>query len=234
MWLIAEYEPVTLFSLKQSSATASGGKTLLIPTPFTIKMALLDAACRTLGVQQAEQLWPQIRDLQIALQPPQRAVINNLFQKVLRPRRNAIALNEPDAGPFQKSIGYREYVQYAGVFLLGLGWQAGAEHHWLLELLLNVNYFGKRGSFVQLIKPPNLTAELPQELTIIGGEQQMFDLNGTLQVLDDCSTKLTFDQVNIYSDGRISIGKDRLLRPIILPYRVARSSRGYTLYERID
>ena len=41
MWLIAEYEAVTLFSLKLSTATSSGGKTLLVPTPYALKMALL-------------------------------------------------------------------------------------------------------------------------------------------------------------------------------------------------
>lgn len=234
MWLIAEYEPVTLFSLKHSSATASGGKTLLAPTPFTIKMALLDAACRTQGVLQAEKLWPQIRDLQVALRLPEQAVVTNLFQKVLRPRRNAVELDEPDAGPFQKSIGYREYVQYAGLLTVALGWEDGAEKDWLAELLININYFGKRGSFMQLTKPPSLLAQLPNAFTVVGEEQISFALHGTLQVLDDCSSKLTFEQVNIYSDGRISIGKERLLRPIILPYRVERSSRGYTLYRRVD
>ena len=46
MWLIAEYQPVSLFSLKNSLATSSGGKSLLVPTPYAFKMALLDAACR--------------------------------------------------------------------------------------------------------------------------------------------------------------------------------------------
>lgn len=234
MWVIAEYEPVALFSLKHSSATASGGKTLLVPTPFAVKMALLDAACRTQGVTQAEQLWPHIRDLQIALRPPKQAVVTNLFQKVLRPRRNATDLDEPDAGPFQKSIGYREYVQYAGVLALALGWQEEANPDWLSNLLLNISYFGKRGSFMQLIKPPSMSIQLPKEFTRIGEEQSMFVLNGALQVLDDCSPKLTFNQVNIYSQEKISIGKDRLLRHIILPYRVERSSRGYTLYRRVE
>ena len=197
-------------------------------------MALLDAACRIQGVQLAEELWPQIRDLQVALRLPDQAVVTNLFQKVLRPRRNAVALDEPDAGPFQKSIGYREYVHFTGILMVALGWEDALDKNWLPELLLNINYFGKRGSFVQLTKPPSLFAQLPNAFTIAGEDQSNFVLNGTLQVLDDCSSKLTFDQVNIYSDGRISIGKDRLLRPIILPYRVERSSRGYTLYRRID
>src|SRR5579875_325917 len=45
-WLIGEFEPVSLFSLKISSATSSVGLTLAIPTPYAIKMALVDAGFR--------------------------------------------------------------------------------------------------------------------------------------------------------------------------------------------
>ena len=34
MWLLFEYEPTTLFSLKTSRATSTVGKTLLTPTPY--------------------------------------------------------------------------------------------------------------------------------------------------------------------------------------------------------
>ena len=44
MWMVARYAPTALFSLKPAAATSSGGKTLICPTPFSIKMALLDAA----------------------------------------------------------------------------------------------------------------------------------------------------------------------------------------------
>ncbi len=46
MWLTSEYVATALSSLKASSATSSGGKALLAPTPYALKMALLDVACR--------------------------------------------------------------------------------------------------------------------------------------------------------------------------------------------
>jgi hypothetical protein len=49
-WLIARYQPTSLFSLKHGDATSTGGKSLLVPTPFAIRMALLDAAIRTEGI----------------------------------------------------------------------------------------------------------------------------------------------------------------------------------------
>ncbi|MEM7537534.1 MAG: hypothetical protein AAF639_35520 [Chloroflexota bacterium] len=238
MWLIADYEPVTLFSLRQSTATASGGKTLLSPTPFVVKMALLDACCRVQGLEQAKAQWPMIRDLTVAMKPSTYAVVSNLFQKILRPRRKDPKkkqdMTQPDAGPFQKNIGYREYVHFSGQFQIALGWHEIQGRPWLEELLLNINYFGRRGGFFQLIPPPIYQEELPSDLTIVNDEQLAFSIQGTLQIMDDCSNKLTFEQVDIYSDKGITIGKDRLLRHIVVPYKIERSSRSYTLYQRID
>src|SRR3972149_509738 len=52
-WLVAEYQPAALFSLKISLATSSVGKTLVVPTPYSIKMAFVDAAFRA-GVPDGE------------------------------------------------------------------------------------------------------------------------------------------------------------------------------------
>jgi hypothetical protein len=53
-------------------------------------------------------------------------------------------------------------------------------------------------------------------------------------VLDDCGPDLTFDKADIYSDKKIKLGKERILRSVSLPYRLVRSSRAYGLYQRID
>lgn len=233
MWLVTEFEAATLFSLKMSSATSSGGKTLLVPTPFAIKMALLDAACRTRGVKEAEKVWTQIRDLNIALKPTPRVVVTNLFQKMLRPRRGESNLNDPDAGPFQKTIGYREYAQWDGALAMAFEATAQRESEWLVELLMNVNYLGKRGGFLQWRPPARWEETLPAEFVLATATQSAFSIHGTLQMLDDGGPRLSFDQVNVYSDARI--GKDRVLRPIVLPnFRLTRSSKSFSLYERVE
>ncbi len=233
MWWIAEYEAVTLFSLKMSAATASGGKTLLVPTPYAVKMALLDAACRTAGVAQAEQWWPAIRDLRVALRPAEQVVVTNLFQKVLRPRRGAANLADPDAGPFQKTIGYREYVQWVGPLGIALGGNEVMPGDWLCDLLVNISYLGKRGGFVQLVEPPGRAETLPPGFLEVTATADSFPIEGTLQMLDDCTPSLTFAKANIYSEKKVRMGKDRIIRPIVLPYRLVRSSKSFTLYERI-
>lgn len=233
MWLISEYEAATLFSLKLSSATASGGKTLLVPTPYALKMALLDVACRTQGVAQIEPVWSRLRDLAIAIKPADQALVTNLFQKVLRPRRSAAEPGDRDAGPFQKTIGYREYVHLVGPLGIALDWPSGENADWLIDLLLNINYLGKRGSFVQLSAPPVFVNDLPPGFVLATEPQPQFVVNGLLQVLDDCTPDLTFAKANIYSGEKVRMGKDRITRNIVLPYRLTRSSKSFSLYERI-
>lgn len=233
MWLLAEYESAALFSLRQSLTTASGGKTLLLPTPFAVKMALLDAACRIQGIDSAKANWPLLRALTVGLKPAEQAVVTNLFQKVLRPRRNQVSLDAPDAGAFQRTIGYREYVQLAGTVGVALGWEDNDPREWLVNLLLNVNYLGKRGSFMQLVKLPTYVDALPDGYLVASTEGDQIPLHGTLQIMDDCGPETTFEQVDVYSAKPLRLGKDRILRHVVLPYRVERSSRSYTLYRRL-
>jgi hypothetical protein len=58
---------------------------------------------------------------------------------------------------------------------------------------------------------------------------------GILQMVDDCGASLTFDKANVYagSKSQIKVGRDRIFHHVVLPYRQARFSRGFTLYEHI-
>lgn len=232
MWLIAEYEAVTLFSLKLSTATSSGGKTLLVPTPYALKMALLDSACRTLGVRQAESLWEEIRDLHVAIRPAPKVVVTNLFQRILKPFKNPPKEGTPDSfGPFQRTIGYREYAQLVGSMAVALE-VSEASKETFVNLLLNINYFGKRGGFMQLVKTPQIVEELSSQFVDATLQQISFSIFGTLQVLDDCAPELTFERANIYSGKKLKDG-DRIRRNVILPYRMTRSSKSFSLYEYV-
>ena len=108
MWVLATYQPTTFFSLKPSNATSSGGKTLLAPTPYAIKMGLLDAAIRTGGISYGEEAWEWIRGLSFAVRVPDRALVNNVFTRILKPTRSK------DKDGYDRTIGYREYVHFIG------------------------------------------------------------------------------------------------------------------------
>jgi hypothetical protein len=63
-------------------------------------------------------------------------------------------------------------------------------------------------------------------------QQTSFSVFGTLQVLDDCAPNLPFERANIYSGVKLKDG-DRIRRNIILPYRMTRSSKSFSLYEYV-
>ncbi|MDQ7026771.1 MAG: hypothetical protein Q9P01_05630 [Anaerolineae bacterium] len=235
MWVIAEYEATALFSLKPAHATASGGRTLLVPTPYAIKMALLDVVCRVEGVAVAETVCDWLSEAQVALRPPQQVVVNNTFIKVLRPRRNPAKPGSQDAGFFGPTITYREFAQFGDTFSIALEVDAPSHAKALQKWLMHINYLGKRGSFIQIQAVPSVTDDMPAAFIPITGEiGASFQLHSVMTQLDDTSVNLTFKQASPYSSGSgstVKLGKDRLLKHVILPYRLVSSSRGYSFYE---
>ncbi len=245
MWIAAEYTATTLFSLRLSTATASGARTHLVPTPYTIKMALLDAACRLEGVNVASVHWDWLRSTVVALRPAERVVVNNTFIKVLRPRRTdnkAQAADEAgetaeaagaDAGFFGRTIAYREYAHIDGTFGIALEVQHDDHAEMLKRWLPMIQYLGKRGGFVQMVSEPTVQDDLPNDYLLLDDKSRSFDLEAILTQLDDAGDELTFERVNIYSGEKMTLGKHRVFRTVALPYRLERSSRGYTAYRLI-
>lgn len=240
MWSIARYTPVAIFSLKPASATSSGGKTLICPTPFAIKMALLDAALRTQGLRDGQGLWPTIRDLRLKVAlPPSLAVINT-FTKIVRPKKNGPS-DDDGTGlttPLGRTIAYREYVSFGGTLSLAAQLGTGdTPPTSLTGLFPHITYLGKRGGFLQLQDLPHAIAD--DDMGEDAGwvplttDQPSFSFVGTLQLIDDCGPTMTFEHADIYSGKRITLGKERVLRHVVLPYQLTRSSRNFSLYERI-
>lgn len=256
MWMLAHYLPVTPFSLKPAGVTSSGGKTLLVVTPYALKMALLDVAIRTLGLKTGEELFPRLRDLSVAIALPQDILVFKTFSKIWRPveSKDTKKPDETQEGfeqrmqeklaekmekgqyPYYSTISFREYVTYRDAFHLALSVpnSTAALPDELPTLLSGINYFGKRGGFVQLMTPPTEVEILPEHFVhLTASTTQAFHMNGTLQVLDDCHTSLTFRRANIYHPDRITLGKERVLHHVVLPYQLHRSSRSYSWYRLI-
>lgn len=248
MWLTAVYHQVSMFSLKPANATSTGGRSLLVPTPFSIKMALLDVALRSFGEDKGTFVFPLIRDLVVALSPPIQIVVNNCFMRIHKPRRRKSgAENKEDTegdegensggGPFIRSVAFREYVQYNGPLGIALEVRTVADADVLAQLLMQVTYFGKRGSLFQIDSPPAIAERLPVRQGYIPINRpldaEFRQSQGVLQVLDDCAAHVSFTKVSIYSEESLLAGKDRISQSVALPYRLARSSRGFSLYQRI-
>lgn len=226
-WLTTTYQPTTLFSLKPSWATSTGGKSLLVPTPYAFKMALLDVAIRTSGLATAQTAWTWLRELEVAIRLPPQIVVTNLFGRVLRQARSY----KERQWPFQHTIGFREYVYFRDPLAIAVGYTHKQTDPDLLTFwLLQISYLGKRGGFMQLLSAPHqLPAAEHHAYVSLTKEPQAFDPRGLIQAVDDCDHKMKFEQADIYSSKR----PKRLTRHVVIPYRIAHSSKSYTLYERL-
>lgn len=236
-WLIAEYQGVALFSLKHGEATSTGGKSLLIPTPFAIRTALLDAAIRVQGISIVEKAFLAIQSLRLAVRPPDRVAISGLFTRILKPER--VERGETRDRYFQKTIAFREYVQWSGPLSIAMSADE-VDLEFAHSLLPHITYLGKRGSFVQLQGPATWAESLPDGFIPLEGHPapvnlpasrppQSFSL-GIVQRLHDWGESLTWDGLNIYSEQK----PDRRSFDIILPYRVVCAGRGFVVYERVS
>ena len=145
--LVAEYEPSALFSLKASFATRSVGKTLVVATPYAVKMAFVDAAFRAkLSDADCADLVRALANVDVRIAPPEAAVVTHTFVKVRQESREGDPLR-----PYIPSIAYREVVHQRGLWRWAFGIGSGNDAlSGRLELLAPfVTYIGKRGSFVQ-------------------------------------------------------------------------------------
>lgn len=236
MWHIAQYYPTALFSLRPANATTSGGKTLVTPTPFAVKMALLDVAIRVYGRASGASWFPYLRDLKVAVRLPDHFVVINTFVKILRPHKAGArdTFGTGLEGPMGNTIAYRELVHYGGAIHLAILNDDKAESPPLAALLSHINYLGKRGGFMQWLGTQDM-ATLPEDYSLLNPEAgDPFLATGLLQMMDDCGPKMTFAHADLYSGKSLSVGKEngRLLQPVVLPYRLERSSRSFSLYSR--
>lgn len=243
MWHLATYQSVTFFSLRPANATTAGGKTLVTPTPYALKMALLNAAFRVYGVEYSEALFPRLRDLWVAAHLPDALLVVGTFQRILRPRDKAKQQDPLGTGldsVWQTNIAFREYVHFGGPLTLAIREPFPAEQPLPWDNLFSqINYLGKRGGFVQFVDyqmVEEIPFEGPEGFTWLNpNSSEGLPLEGLLQLLDDCGPEMTFAHANIYDSTKLKINQDngRLLKTVVLPYRMQTTARGFTLYQRL-
>lgn len=177
------YRPTALFHFKRHDATNKAALTLPMPTPYAVRTAFLAVADDPAASFEA------VRKKTVVVRPPRQVVVNPCWVKILTPRRSDEEWDNPDApAEYKTTMSLREYAHIPSdgssdlhVYIDSLD---GIE-----ELPPRVNYFGKRGSFVQFVGQDE--AEPSPEPT----EGLPFDL-------DDYSGKATWDAVNVYTPKR--------------------------------
>ena len=246
-WIIARFAPVSMFSLRSTYATSKGGKTLLVPTPYAVKLALIDACFRMYSGSAAEvearRIFDLIKAQPVRVRPPAECVVQNTFLRVLQPARDSGG-EEAAAGPFVRTIAYRELVFFSGHMDIALGLRAAASPEFaeLANVFAHVNHFGKRGSFWQFLESSPHLGVLPAGFSLIASElaQHSFDTVGRYRVteyLDEfgpklCAAKDGFERISTYHDGEIKLTEHRILQPTLLPYERKSGGRHSTYYRR--
>lgn len=243
-WLICQYAPVTLFSLRSTYATSKGGKSLLVPTPYAIKMGLIDACFRAFPAQDAEAAARRTFDLvkaqPVRIKPPEECIVQNTFIRVLQPARDE-GEDDGGSGPFARTIAYREFVFFKGEMEIAIGVNPSSAEE-IQSVFTHINYFGKRGSQWQFLGSSAHEGKLPPGFSLPTSEIPQYSLStvGRYRVteyLDDfgpklCAAKDGFERLSTYHSGDVKLGEHRILQPTLLAYERKSAGRHFTHYRR--
>ncbi len=238
-WLISSYRPTSLFSLRMTHATSKGGKTLLVPTPYAVKLALIDACFRLFpaaeALAQAHSVYELIKARGIRFRPPEHCLVQNTFIKVKQEERGG------PGGTYTPTIAYREFCYYKGELAVAIDVSGMFETDCLLltRLAPCVNYLGKRGSFMQFISTQVHEGSLPPGYTC--PEDKADIANGgyaATNYLDDFGEALIddpegFERINSYGGKSSALGKYRVLTRTLLPYCYVSGGKHYSYFRHL-
>ena len=233
MWWEFVYEPTTMFSLKASEATNAAGKALLCPSPYSVKMSLLNAVCTYDTTETAIQYFDLIKSLKMEFALPEYIVVNNCFLRIMQESRSENRKESPNI-MFKSTVAFREYLYLPGEMKIAISSEALKEKQnldFIRTYLAKINYFGKRGCFFQLksFSDSPLT-ELSNEYSREIIDKNYFN-DGRPKVLnkvDDFGAKATFRKVSNFSSEKT----ERISKIICLPYKIIKSNKNFSLLER--
>ena len=225
LYLVASYLPTALFSLKDSQATNAAAKTLLVPSPYAVKMALLDVAIHWRGLEFTKKTFEWLKDLSVRAAPPPHVAVSNTFIKIQRPPKN------PKPGePLAATVAFREYAHLQGELALSfdIARLEQQQVEQLQGLLLRVSYFGKRGGFFQFLRFEQCET-LSTSFSLVMGDNRPFSA-GVTQYLDDFDEGMTWEMADTFNKAR----PRRLSQAALVPLTPVSSSKRSTLYQRTD
>jgi len=231
MWLEFVYQPTALFSLKSSDATNSAAKSLLIPSPYSVKMALLNAICTFESIETANEYFELIRDMEIQFALPKYVAVNNCFIKIIKKDDHP----KTPEDLFKSTVAFREFVYFSGELKLAVRLSNESyedQTDFLKCYFSKVNYFGKRASFFQLVHmPKEPILDLPKEYSREINDKTFGDGRAKiLMKVDDFGEDVDFENVSTFSGKRTK----RMTRIIFLPLKMIKSNKNFTVFARTE
>jgi hypothetical protein len=210
------YQPTNLFSLKESNSTNSGAKSLLIPSPYSIKMALFNQAITIDGKEIFEEKksneFAFIKDAKIEYRVLGSFCVNNCF----------VIIQSLRDGTYRGKPSFREYIYLSDNLEIIFDVKNEDAKQYLQKYLHRINYFGKRGCFFQFVG----YRDNPGEPNV-----KEFDVSnftpGILQEFDDISPKALFKNVDNFD----SASAQREKRILVIPVKSVNSSKAYTHFK---
>jgi hypothetical protein len=209
------YQPVNLFSLKESNFTNSGAKSLFLPSPYSIKMAVFNQAITLEGKEAFEEKKSKelsyIKDAKISYYVTGSFCVNNCF----------VIIQSLRDGVFRGKPSFREYIYLTDN--IEIIFEVADENTiaYLQKYLYRINYWGKRGCFFQFVEYKNN----PNEPNV-----KIFDVSNTsmgiLQEFDDMQIKADFKNIDNFD----STPAKRERNFLVLPITNINSSKSYTHY----
>jgi hypothetical protein len=224
-WFVFRYQPVTLFALKMSRATSAAGKTLLVPTPYAVKLAIVDAALRHGLTNEPENLIRSLTKAEVRIGVPQHACVTGTIQRIRQETRGTDRKANPELPPYRSNIAMREVVHFQGAMRIAIN--APDLAPLLLATAPAINYFGKRGSFFQYTGHDRQT-QLDSMFTqpVEGGGWPW----GHAATLDDFGPNATFEALNSFSSAKIERGVHRKFVETMVPLAIFNSGPGFVHY----
>lgn len=225
MWLEIEYVPTSLFSFKDIKATNTAATSLLFPTPFGVKMALISEAIKEFDLEKGKEIFELIKDKEIKYNLPEEAVVNKTFGRI-NDLRNRIGRSKP---------AYREYVYFNGSLKLAISTDEMSQKKidLLKSLFVRINYFGKKGSFMQF-KTLNLKDNLNDNyLKLMSDGEIDFEFKSIIQQTEDIPSNVSFEAINIYNEKE-SLSRDDNERLYVVNIEKTLSGDGYQYYKILN
>ncbi len=225
VWLRADYEFASTFSYRMPRASAQFGVGVPIPSPATIKLALVDTAIKRSGsIDQGRQIFDIVKTLQVFAVPPPRISRFRVFMRRLKPphsSRGRKAATEP-------STGVRDYFIFGGPMSVYVNTPSESVEL-ITELLKHVRRFGTSDSLCYCIC---VGEEVPPEnLRPRGFDAASTGVGGFVRLLADLTKDSQFDGFNPFGGDQRLANQD--IRPYILPLTVRRIGETWEILKRI-